>query len=390
MDQDLTNVMLTEIVALRGTQVVLIGATNFLEKLDPASVREGRFDYKIEIPAPDLEARKAILRKSIGEALGFAAVDSAVVLSLAERWEGFSASRVSSIEWQLKEMRREGVIGSGMVTFDIGMQAMRRIVGRKGRLPEDVKSIDEIIMPHASRDVLRDLTFKMKNLHSLEKVGGRIPAGMVFFGPPGTGKTQAAMALAKESGFAFLKTTGAEIMAKSETWDKLVREAKDIRPVIVFLDEADDILRDRRYSNVGTLTNKILTTLDGGAGKVRDVVYIAATNHFGNLDPATVRGGRFEEKIAFDVPEAENTARYVSAKLEKVSRAGAYTVDASVVDGLLEALTGRSIADADSVLQKTVDTAAVRRLREGSAEIRPDDVRAAARTVLADRATQQK
>jgi transitional endoplasmic reticulum ATPase len=385
MDQDLTNVMLTEIVALRSARVILIAATNFLDKLDPAAVREGRFDYKIEIPSPDLEARKAILRKSIGEALGFAAVDATVLESLAQRWEGFSASRLTALGGQLREMRRDGLIGPGTMPFDTGMRAMRRMVGRKGRLPEDVKAIDEIIMPAQSRDKLRDLAFKMKNVHRLEQIGGRIPSGLVFFGPPGTGKTQAAMALAKESGLAFLKTTGAEMMANPDSWDKLVREAKDIRPVIVFIDEADDILRDRRYSNVGTLTNKILTTLDGGGGRVRDVVYVAATNHFDSLDPAAIRGGRFEEKIAFDVPEADDMTRYVDAKLKKLAGSN-FACTRETVESLLSALAGRSIADADAVMQKAIDAAAVRKLREGAAEIGPHDVREAARAVFADQA----
>ncbi|MFP3637500.1 AAA family ATPase [Paraburkholderia sp. SIMBA_054] len=387
MDQDLTNVMLTETVSLRGTRVVLVAATNFLDRLDTASIREGRFDYKIEIPAPDQEARVAILRKSIGSALGFWAVDPEAVASLAQRWEGFSASRLSTLGGQLKDMRRDGIIGEGKVSFESGMLAMRTMVGRRGKLPENVKSIDEIIMPEQSRDVLRDLAFKMKNIHSLEKIGGRIPAGLVFYGPPGTGKTLAAMALAKESEFAFLKTTGAEMMAKPDSWEKLVREARDIRPAIVFIDEADDVLQNRQYSNVASLTNMILTTLDGGGGRVRDVVYIAATNHFDRLDPAVIRGGRFAEKILFGVPDEKDMASYVTARLTALA-GDRYTVLPGASERLIEVLSGKSIADADEVLQKTVDAAAVRALREHVSKIGPEDVSSAARAVFADQASQ--
>jgi transitional endoplasmic reticulum ATPase len=383
MDQDLTNVILTEVVALRGSRVVLIAATNFLDKLDGASVREGRFDYKIEVPSPDLEARQAILRKSIGDALGFAAVDGNVVASLADRWEGFSASRLAKVGVELKTMRRDGQIGQGKVSFDNGMLAMRQMVGRKGKLPEKVLAIDDIIMPVQSRDALKDLAFKMKNIARLEKIGGRVPAGLVFIGPPGTGKTAAAMALAKASEWAFLKTTGAEIMADPDSWDKLVREAKDIRPTVVFLDESDDILCDRRYSNHGTLTNKLLTTLDGGGGRVRDIIYVAATNHYARIDPAVVRGGRFEEKIVFDVPSADDMQRYATKKMTTLAGTN-YRILPATLDTLASALAGRAIADADAVLQKTVDFAAVRALREQIAEIRSDDVEAAARTVFAD------
>ncbi|BCG05246.1 hypothetical protein PPGU19_098140 (plasmid) [Paraburkholderia sp. PGU19] len=384
MDQDLTNVILTEVVALRGSRVVLVAATNFLDKLDGASIREGRFDYKIEVPSPDFEARQAILRKSIGDALGFAAVAGNVVTSLADRWEGFSASRLSKVGDELKSMRRDGQIGQGKVSFDNGMLAMRQMVGRRGKLPEKVLSIDEIIMPAQSRDALKDLAFKMKNIASLEKIGGRVPVGLAFIGPPGTGKTAAAMALAKASEWAFLKITGAEIMADPESWDKLVREAKDIRPAVVFLDEADDILRDRRYSNHGTLTNKLLTTLDGGGGRVRDVIYVAATNYYDRLDEAATRGGRFEEKIVFDVPSADDMQRYATKKLTTLAGTN-YRILPATLDALALALAGRAIANADAVIQKTIDSAAVRALREQIAEIRPDDVEAAVCTVFADR-----
>lgn len=382
MDQDMTNVMLTEIVALRGTPIVLVTASNFLDKLDGASVREGRFDFKVEVPMPDLPARKGLLNRSIYTELGQGSIDTETLANLAERWEGFSASRLTAVGGQLREMRNDGVFDQGRVTFEIGMKAMRLLQGRKGKLPENVKSIDEIIMPAESRDTLRDLAFRMNNVFKLEKIGGRIPAGLVFAGPPGTGKTQAAMSLAKESSYAFLSTTGGQIMARPESWDKLVREARDVRPAIVFIDEADDILRDRRYSNVASLTNKILTTLDGDEGRVRDVVFIAATNHLDQFDPAAVRGGRFEEKIMFDVPGREDMAQYVSAKLRKLA-GSTYLIMPGTCARLLELLAGRSIADADAVLQKAMDAGAVRALRENVAQLRRIDVEAAAASVFA-------
>jgi transitional endoplasmic reticulum ATPase len=384
MDRDMANVMLTNITNLHGTRVVLVVATNFIGKLDGAAIREGRFDFKIEVPAPDMEAREAILRKAIGESLGFSAIDAVAVTSLAERWAGFSASRLASVGGQLAEMRRDGRFGVGKVTFDLGMQAMRLVQGRKGKLPEGVKSIDEIIMPAVSRDVLRDMAYKMKQVHNLEKMGGSLSPGVIFFGPPGTGKTQAAMALAKATGWAFLSTTGAKLIANSDSWSKLVREARDIRPAIVFIDEADPILLDRRhFSNVEVLTNEILTTLSGAEGKLHDVMYIAATNHYDRLDKAVLRGGRFEEKIHFDVPKAEDMRLYVSRKLESVT-CKRYTVAPGVLDRCIVVLHGRSIADADAVVAKAINLAAVRALRENVAHLCVADVIAAARVVFAE------
>jgi transitional endoplasmic reticulum ATPase len=383
MDRDMAAVMLTNVTNLHGTRVVLVVATNFIDKLDGAAIREGRFDFKIEVPAPDMEAREAILRKAIGESLGFSAVDAVAVTSLAERWAGFSASRLASVGGQLAEMRRDGKFGAGKVTFDLGMQAMRLLQGRKGRLPDGVKSIDEINMPAESPDVLRDMAYKMKQVHNLEKMGGSLPPGVVFFGPPGTGKTEAAMALAKATGWAFLSTTGAKLIANPDAWATLVREARDIRPAIVFIDEADPILLDRRVSNVEVLTNEILTTLSGVEGKNHDVMYIAATNHYDRLDKALLRGGRFEEKIHFDVPKREDMRLYVSRKLASVT-SKRYAVAPGVLDRCIVLLDGRSIADADAVVAKAINFAAVRALRGNVAQLCVADVIAAASVVFAE------
>ena len=383
MDRDLTNVMLTGITDLHGTQVVLVAATNFIDSIDTAAIREGRFDYRIEVPPPDFEARRAILRKSIGEALGYGMVDTPLVTTLAKRWEGFSASRLASLGGPLSEMQRDGVIGTGRVTFDHGMRAMRMLQGRRGRLPEGVKSIDEIIMPAASRNALRDLAYRMRQSYRLEQIGGSLPTGLIFFGPPGTGKTQAAMSLAKESGYAFLKTTAATVMADPGSWDKLVREARNVRPAIVFVDEAEGLLADRRYSQTASLTTKILTTLDGADGRTPDVIYIAATNHYDQLDPATIRGGRFEEKIRFDVPDREDMERYVISGLKKISERR-YTVRKGVCEACLRVLERRSIADADALIARALSLAAVRVLQENVAELRAVDVSLAARTVFAE------
>jgi transitional endoplasmic reticulum ATPase len=192
------------------------------------------------------------------------------------------------------------------------------------------------------------------------------------------------MALAKATGWAFLSTTGAKLIANSDSWSKLVREARDIRPAIVFIDEADPILLDRRhFSNVEVLTNEILTTLSGAEGKLHDVMYIAATNHYDRLDKAVLRGGRFEEKIHFDVPKAEDMRLYVSRKLASVT-SKRYAVAPGVLDRCIVLLDGRSIADADAVVAKAINFAAVRALRGNVAQLCVADVIAAASVVFAE------
>jgi transitional endoplasmic reticulum ATPase len=376
MDRDLTNVMLTEIVRLRGTRIILVAATNSIAALDPASIREGRFDFKVEAPPPCLEARKAILRSSIGEAMGFHAIAAPILANLAARWEGFSAARIASVGRELADMRREGLIGEGSLSFDTAMRAMRRIQGSKGAVPEKSKSISEMILTEESHGHLHDLVFRLQHAYSLERIGASLPRGVLLYGPPGTGKTQAAIALAKDSGWAFLKTTGAELLSDPSLWDSIIRNAKDIRPAIVFIDEAEDVLALRRMPGVAPVTNKLLSTLDGAGGKISDVLFLCATNHADLLDPAALRGGRLEEKIAFSVPAPETLASYVRMRF-RVMAGEVFAVSRHTMEGAVAGLKGHSIADVEAVLQRIIDGAAVRHLREGTAVITAEDVRSA-------------
>ena len=380
MDRDLTNTMLKEIVDLRGSNVVLVAATNFLDGLDVAAQREGRFDYKIEIPAPDIAARIALLTRSITEELGADFALHEPIVALANRWEGFSSARMMAIGGQLREMRRDGIF-AGLLTFQIGMKAMRLLNGRKGRLPEDVKDISDIIMPEASRSALRNLAYRMQELESLQKLGSALPRGILFSGPPGTGKTHGAMALAKSADWAFLKTTGADIIADPRSWDRLYREACQVRPCVLFLDEADGILQDRSSSGHGMLTEKILVTLDGAGGRTPDVLIIAATNHPERFDAAALRSGRLEEKILFDVPTKRAMDAYVRKTLAS-KLAGAWKVEHEAEVQLLRLLIGRTISDADALLRKAIAIAALRRVREHTTDLREDDVTQGARAIF--------
>ncbi|BCG02639.1 hypothetical protein PPGU19_072070 (plasmid) [Paraburkholderia sp. PGU19] len=380
MNRDLTNTMLTEIVRLRGTRIILVAATNDLDWLDGAAVREGRFDFKIEVPPPDAPAREALLSRTVFQALGPNALSAPVLESLAARWEGFSAARLMAIGPQLADMRREGLFGNGAVSFDIATQAMRRIQGSRGHLPEKTKTVEEIIMPEDSRDELKRLALRLRHVHRMEQLGGALPRGVLFYGPPGTGKTQAAMAIAKSSGWAVLKTTGAELLASHSAWSQLYWQAKDLRPCIVFVDEADDVFRNRRMSSVVSVTNRILASIDGTDGRVPDVLVIAATNHPEALDPAVLRGGRLEQKVRFDVPSRESLATYIRSRL-KFKAGDTFAISRHTVECVITALEGCSIADTDAALQRLIDEAAARHIESGVSTITTADVHAALSTL---------
>jgi transitional endoplasmic reticulum ATPase len=361
----ITNALLTELVDIRAHRVVVVAATNYLDKLDVAGVREGRFDFKIEVPAPDEPARIALLEMSLKRHVPHAEIPHSAIERAAKRWVGYSSKRIQSVGEQVREMKRKS--NRNTFGFDDLMVAMRALQGRAGKIPEGTKGLSEIILPDPSSRRLKAIATRMAKLGQIEEMGGKAPTGIVFYGPPGTGKTEAARALAKETGWAFLQITGSSLIADPSSWDKLIREAKDIRPVIVFLDEADDILRNRQLSNVASLTNRILTTMDGATGKTPDIVFIAATNFVGGIDEAAMRGGRFTEKVRFELPDAAGIARSVSAWLEK---RGIEPLNGFLTRAV-DVLKGESIANVDSILQETVNQCAVRMVdgEEGSLTI---------------------
>ncbi len=104
---------------------------------------------------------------------------------------------------------------------------------------------------------------------------------------------------------------GPDLLADRRAIDRLFTKARDVHPTIVFIDEADDVLRSRKISATPELCNK-LVLMDGAEDRVKDVVVIASTNHPDQIDPALLRGGRFTEKVEFSAPPAQELPRFLS------------------------------------------------------------------------------
>ena len=344
--------MLKRLEDIRRKKVVVIAATNFLEKLDPASIREGRFDYKIEVSPPDYEARKHLLASGLKSAA--VTVDHSGLERAAKRWEGFSVSRIRAIASEAIDQFKDKKIQA--IGFNELAQALRNLNATTGdRIPENALSIDELILEPEMRSRLRKLANRMINIDEIEAMGGSVPAGVLFHGPAGTGKTIAAMALAKASKWAFLKTSGHDLLHDPKKMDDLMRLAKDIRPCIIFIDEADDVLADRRNSIMSKdVTNKLLTIMDGAGGRTKDILFIAATNAPDLIDEAMLRGGRFSEKVAFNVPGDEALHEYVSKWIANTKAPLAEDFSANAV---VTILSGQSLANVGEILQSAVNEA---------------------------------
>ena len=163
------------------------------------------------------------------------------------------------------------------------------------------------------------------------------------------------MALAKASNWTFIKTSGHDLLHDPKKIDAIMKLATDIRPCIIFIDEADDVLADRRNSIMSKdMTNKLLTILDGAGGKTKDIMFIAATNAPDLIDDAMLRGGRFTEKVVFDVPNEDALFAYVE---KWISKTKARLSDEFTAGTVARILDGESLANVGEILQSAVNEA---------------------------------
>lgn len=373
----IVNAMLTEMTNIRGKGVVVVAATNYPDKLDAAGRREGRFDVKIEIPSPDFDARVGILRRTLGVE---AQVREGTLEMAAKHFAGFSVARLMAVAKLVRDKveRLEPNDRKREIRYATLLFALRKIQGvTNAGLREGVAPLEEIVLkPRAKSEILR-LAAMMKDIEGTERAGGAIQPGVVFHGPPGTGKTLTAKALAKATGWTFIATTGQDLVRSEDAMDKVMAKASDLRPAVVFIDEADDILADRNYSpHTKMATNKLLTLLDGASGKTPDVVFVAATNNPEIFDGASKR--RFPIKIEFALPGPAEIDGYVGRWMKDLGIPLEATFSRERAVKLLD---GKSIADIKVALQEAVNIAVSYRLTEPERGLRPGDLAKAVRSL---------
>lgn len=361
------NTFLTGIVDIRRHKnIIVMAASNYKDQLDAAATRDGRFDFKIEIPNPDKEARLGLLTKFSQSKDFKVEFEEGVLDRLVKRWEGFSVVRIRSIaEKILDNAKAQSRKGVGVKD---AMAALRAIQGSLGEsLPEDTPKLQDMHFDEVERKKLMALAKRMENIEEVERMGGQVPKGVLFFGPPGTGKTAVAKALAMTSGWAFLSTSGNRLLGDTEEFAKILNKSRDLRPCIVFIDEADDVLMDRTTNPYGkSATNRILSEMDG-TKQLNDVMFIAATNHPDSLDGAAVRGGRFSERYEFKKPEDDTVLLMVREWITSRMASTPFHEEfkPEVVAKYLEGLAPADIKDK---LQQAVNTG-VGRIMSGGDEI---------------------
>jgi len=309
-------------------KVIVIGATNRVNALDPAIRRPGRFDREIELGVPDRDGRKEILQiHTRGMPLakdidldryanithGFVGADLEALVKEA----AMSALRriLPKIKLEEKLIPPE-VLEKLQVTkedFDNALKiaepsAMREVLIE---IP-DVHWEDVGGLERAKQELIEAVEWPIEYPDAFKRVGIEPPHGILLYGPPGTGKTLLARAVATESEANFISIKGPELLSK---WvgesEKGVREtfrkAKMAAPAIIFFDEIDALV-PRRGSGFGDahvterVISQLLTELDG-LEKLKNVVVIGATNRPDLVDPALLRPGRFDRLVLVPAPD---------------------------------------------------------------------------------------
>jgi transitional endoplasmic reticulum ATPase len=307
-------------------QVIVLGATNRSESLDPALRRPGRFDREIEIGVPNVEGRLEILQI---HTRGMPLSEDIDLQELAARLHGYTGADIKALcrEAAMKALRRclpeielEGerispeILESMMITdrdFKEGMKeivptAMREFyVEVAGIKWEDVGGLYE-----AKRALHDNLITGIKEPDKFAKMGIRSSRGALLYGPPGTGKTLLAKALATESNANIIVVRGPEVLSKwvgesEKAIREIFRKAKTSSPCIVVFDELDSLARPRAHDDdvLGNerVLSQILTEMDdaGSAG----VVVVGITNRPDLIDTSLLRPGRLDMIVYVGPPD---------------------------------------------------------------------------------------
>ena len=311
-------------------QVIVIGATNIPNTLDPALRRPGRFDREIPVPIPDKKGRLAILQI---HTRGMPLAKDVSVEKLAEITHGFvgadlealareaamSALRkvMGKIDFQLAEIPYELIQELEVTTNDF-QEALKEVEPSAIRevfveVP-DVKWQDVGGLEGIKEELKEAVEWPLKYSDVFRKTNAQPPKGILLHGAPGTGKTLLAKAVANESGVNFISVKGPALMSKyiGES-ERAIREvfktAKQASPSILFFDEIESLVPVRSMSGsevTERVISQFLTEMDG-IEELKDVVVLAATNRLDMVDPALLRSGRFD--VLLELPEPDEKAR---------------------------------------------------------------------------------
>jgi len=333
-------------------EVVVIGATNRIDAIDPALRRPGRFDREIEIGVPDRTGRSEILGV---HTRGMPLADDVDADTIADRTHGFTGADLEALatEAAMAALRRvrddpDGDVEIRRAEFEAAMAAVEPSAMREFVVEYPETGFEEIGGLAEQKAALREaIEWPLSHPGLFDETGTNPPSGILLYGPPGTGKTMLARAVAHESGVNFIRVAGPELVDKyvGES-EKAVREvferARQTAPCIVFFDEIDAIAGKRGGDDdVGErVVSQLLTELDAAAANPTLSV-LAATNRKDALDPALLRPGRLERHLL--VPTPDEDARREIFEVHLRDTAVTDDVDAAALAAETDGYTGADI-----------------------------------------------
>ena len=277
-----------------------------------------------------------------------------------------------------KKMQSMG--GANSMLFGGGKSGAKQYVvdDKTGIKFKDVAGEDE------AKESLQEIVDFLNNPQKYEDIGAKMPKGVLLVGPPGTGKTMLAKAVAGESNVPFFSISGSEFvemfvgMGASKVRD-LFKQAKEKAPCIVFIDEIDAIGQKRNSGNLGgndereQTLNQLLTEMDGFESNT-GVIILAATNRPDSLDPALTRPGRFDRRVPVELPDLKGREEILKVHAKKVKIAPG--VDFNTVARMASGASGAELAN-------IVNEAALRAVRAGRKSVTQADLEESIEVVIA-------
>ncbi|WP_420182698.1 CDC48 family AAA ATPase [Haloarcula sp. KBTZ06] len=371
-------------------QVIVIGATNRVDDIDPALRRGGRFDREIEIGVPDKKGRKEILQV---HTRGMPLSEEINIENYAENTHGFVGADLATLTKEsamnaLRRIRPELDLESD----EIDAEVLERLEISDKDFREAMKGIEPsalrevfVEVPDVTWDSVGGLEDTKERLREtiqwpleyedvFESMDLEAAKGVLMYGPPGTGKTLLAKAVANEAQSNFISVKGPELLNKfvGES-EKGVREvfskARENAPTVVFFDEIDSIAGERgggtTDSGVGErVVSQLLTELDG-IEDMENVVVVATTNRPDLIDDALLRPGRLDRHVHVPVPDEE--ARRAIFQV--------HTRDKPLADGVdLDDLASRTDGYVGADIEAVAREASMAATREFINSVDPEDI----------------
>ena len=375
-------------ISSRG-KIVVIGATNRPNALDPALRRPGRFDREIEIGIPDEQGRLDIL---LIHTRGMPLTQDVSLESIAKVTHGFVGADLESLskEAAMRSLRRvlpeinleqsnipAEILNRIKVTKqdfdealrDVQPSAMREVLVQRPNVRwEDIGGLQQI-----KEELAEAIEWPLKHADLFTEADVKPPKGILLYGPPGTGKTMIAKAVAATSEANFISIKGPELISKwvgeSEKGVREVfRKARQAAPCIIFFDELDAIAPHRGSEGDAHVTERVisqmLTELDG-LEDLKDVVVIGATNRPDMIDEALLRPGRFDRILEVPLPDKDSRKQIFQIHTRK--KPLDTTID---LDRLVQMTDGMTGADIAAIVNAAAMTAIKEHVRQKGSKLK--------------------